>query len=177
MRLHSVRQRGFTLIEIVVVTTIIAIIVAAIAVRFDFDTSDERMREQIRRFDVLLHLAWEQAQIEGRSVGLQVEQDAFSFFTYDPLQRQWFALDEDEFFRRRELPQDMTFDLRMEDKNIELPTAEDDDNKIAPQILLLSSGEATPFSLFLESDSSDIAFELIVDPMGESETIEHDRGF
>lgn len=177
MHARGARQRGFTLIEILVVIVVIGTVVGVIAVRFDFNTSDDTLREHTRRLDVLLHLAWEQAQIEGRSVGLQIERDSFSFYTYDPLQRQWFAMEEDEFFRRRELPEGVTFDLRMEDKDIELPTAEEVEGEVAPQVLLLSSGEATPFSLFVESDDTDIVYELTVDPLGGSEIVEHDRGF
>lgn len=171
------RQRGFTLIEIVVVVAVIAIAVTVIAVRFDFNRSDDELREQTRRLQVLLHLAWEQAQIEGRSVGLQIERDSFNFVTYDPLQRTWLAMDEEAMFRRRELPEGMTFDLEMEDKDIELPTDDEDENAIRPQVLLLASGEATPFSLFVESDDTDITYELLVDALGDSQIVEHDRGF
>jgi len=172
-------QRGFTLVEIMVVTVLIAIMATVIVVRFDFRLGPRELREEIRRFDVLFHMAWEQAQIEGRSVGIEIDRSSFSFFTYDPLQRQWLSMENDEFFRRRELPPGIYFDLRLEDKAIELPTDEEseDDNDISPQILLLASGEATPFNLFIESDNADVAFELIVDQIGDSELIEHDRAY
>ncbi|MFK8018074.1 MAG: type II secretion system minor pseudopilin GspH [Gammaproteobacteria bacterium] len=175
----SLDQRGFSLVEIMVVVVVIAFSVSVVVVRFDFNLGPKELREEIRRFDVLFHMAWEQAQIEGRSVGVEVERDRFAFFSYDPLQRQWQSMEQDEFFATRELPEGMYFDLRLEDKSIELQTDEeaDEDNDISPQILLLSSGEATPFNLYVEADNSDIAYELIVDPLGDSELIEHDRGF
>ena len=168
-------QRGFTLVEIMVVVVVIAIGVTVIMTRYDFRLGPK----EIRRFNVLFHMAWEQAQIEGRSVGIEIDRGSFSFYSYDPLQRQWQTMENDEFFRTRELPEGMFFDLRLEDKAIELPTDEesDDDIDISPQILLLASGEATPFNLFVESDNADVAFELIVDPLGDTELIEHDRGF
>ena len=78
-----------------------------------------------------------------------------------------------------ELPDGIYFDLRMEDKAIELQTDDDDDSDIdiSPQVLLLASGEATPFNLYVESDDTDIAYELVVDVLGDSELLEHDRGF
>lgn len=172
-------QRGFTLVEIMVVVVVIAIAVTTVVVKYDFNLGPKHLREEIRRFDRLFQLAWEQAQIEGRSVGIEIEQSRFSFFTYDPLQRQWVGMENDEFFKTRELPEGIYFDLRMEDKDIELPTDDDEDSDIdiSPQVLLLASGEATPFNLYVESDNSDIAFELVVDVLGDSELIEHDRGF
>jgi hypothetical protein len=88
-------------------------------------------------------------------------------------------MENDEFFRTRELPDGIYFDLRMEDKAIELQTDDDDDSDIdiSPQVLLLASGEATPFNLYVESDDTDIAYELVVDVLGDSELLEHDRGF
>ncbi len=172
-------QRGFTLVEIMVVVVLIGISAGMILVKYDFNLGPKKLREEIRRFDVLFHMAWEQAQIEGRSVGIEIDNAGFSFYSYDPLQRQWLTMENDEFFQPRELPKDMYFDLRLEDKAIELQTDEDaeDDNDITPQVLLLSSGDATPFNLFIESDRADVAYELIVDQIGESEIIEHERGF
>lgn len=179
MTARRLRQRAFTLVEIMVVVVLIAIMVTVIVVRFDFQLGPRQLREEIRRFDVLLHLAWEQAQIEGRSVGIEIDRGSFSFYSYDPLQRQWVSMENDEFFRRRELPEGIYFDLRLENKAIELPTNEEseDDNDISPQVLLLASGEATPFNLFVESDNASVAFELIVDVIGDSELIEHEKAF
>ncbi|MFK7886198.1 MAG: type II secretion system minor pseudopilin GspH [Gammaproteobacteria bacterium] len=172
-------QRGFTLIEIMVVVVLIGIAVTTIVVKFDFNLGPKEVREEVRRFERLFQMAWEQAQIEGRSVGIEIDQSSFSFYSYDPLQRQWVGMENDEFFKTRELPDGIYFDLRMEDKDIELQTNDDDDTDIdiSPQVLLLSSGEATPFNLYVESDTSDIAYELVVDVLGDSELIEHDRGF
>ena len=174
-------QRGFTLIEILVVVVIIGTLVTAIMVRTgSFSQGDRRLREEVRRFDVLMNLAWEQAQIEGRSIGIKIDRDRFSFYSYDPLQRQWTTMENDDLFRTRELMEGIDLDLRMENQSVELPTDDGDDDEdtdINPQILLLASGEATPFNLYVEADFTDVDIELVVDVLGESEIIEHDRGF
>jgi general secretion pathway protein H len=183
-RADARRQRGFTLIEIVVVAFIIAIMASTIAVRFNFDTSDKRLREEVRRLDVLLHLAWEQSLIEGRSVGLEITRDSYRFFLYDQFERRWITMQDDRLLKERTLPEGTRFDLRMENTDIELPGPEDDDDdddndgldNIQPQIMLLSSGEVTPFNVFVENDDTDVRYELIVDAIGGSEIVEHDDG-
>ena len=177
------RSAGFSLVEIMVVVVIVGILAAAIVPRFNFDTSEERLREEIRRFDVLLSMAWEQAIIEGRSVGVEIEREAYTFYVYDPLDRQWYNLENDSLLKRRELPEGTYFDLRMEDQEIELATGDEDDeddddlDEVVPQVLLLASGEATPFSIYVESDDTETEFELVVDPFGDSEIIEHSNDF
>ncbi|MEM6638670.1 MAG: type II secretion system minor pseudopilin GspH [Pseudomonadota bacterium] len=174
-------QRGFTLIEIMVVVIMIGFIAATIMVKTGaFSKGEENLREQVRRFNVLRNLAWEQAQIEGRSIGIQIETDRYAFYSYDPLTRQWTEMGVDnDLFRSRELEAGIELDLRMENQSVELPKADEEDGglNVNPQVLLLASGEVTPFALYARADFSDVDVELVVDPLGETELIEHDRGF
>lgn len=174
-------QRGFTLVEMIVVVVMIGFLAGTLMIRAGaFSQGDRKLREELRRFDVLFHVAWEQAQIEGRTIGIKIDRDRISFYSYDPLNRSWATMENDDLFKTREFSDGIELDLRMENQSVELPTGEDDeesDSDINPQILLMASGEATPFSLYAEADFTDIDFELVVDVLGDTELIEYDRGF
>lgn len=168
--------RGFTLIEILVVVLIISI-VSAIAVFALRDTrGDTLIKEEAQRIATLLQLASEEAAMQGRDLGVRFRPESYDFLLYEPDLQNWVTLDYDRLLRERQVPDGIFLTLKLDDLDVELPQAEEDKLE-PPQVLILSSGETTPFELVIESDNSDYVYYLTGKPLGGVEIEWDERRF
>ena len=138
-----------------------------------------QLDEEMRRFTALVDLAGEEATLQGRDLGLHIDDDRYTFYVFDPDQQTWQTLPEE--LRERVLPEGIRLLLVLEGRPVTLKSdaAKDDDNKDTsdtnadlgpvPQILVLSSGELTPFQLTMESDNVDYHYEITGQPFGGTE--------
>ena len=120
---------------------------------------DRQLRVEARRIASLIELAQDEAVMQGREFGLEVMVSSFRFVEYDPFQSRWVEIVGDDMFRFRQLPEDIEFDLLLEDQIIVLGTGpqqiEDPDSDefsrsietYAPHVMIFSSGDSTPFEL------------------------------
>lgn len=137
--------------------------------------------------NALIRLASEQALLQGRDIGMAVEDNGYSFYLFDLVQQRWLNLGSEKLFRARSLPDNMRMELAVEENDVTWPDPEeneddeaDSDEEIVvptPQVLMLSSGEITPFELFFEMDNVEPAYQLTVNPDGSRELIELEHGF
>ena len=137
--------RGFTLIEILVVLFIVSvmtgIVVSSIPALVVTDTFDTEMR----RLKALMTLAHDEAVSASAELGFRTEGFGYEFVRYDDEGKHWVTLDERPF-RPRQLEEGQFLSLRIED--VPLTIGEDE----PPAVLILSSGEVTPFELRLKDD-------------------------
>ncbi|HEX7381973.1 MAG TPA: type II secretion system minor pseudopilin GspH [Nevskiaceae bacterium] len=152
--------RGFTLIEISVVLFIVGILAGAATLSITSRPLQERQHVEAQRLRQLIGLAADQAQLQGRQVGLRVSGDGYAFVSLDDARR-WIPFTQGDL-RTRRLPQPFTLRLSIEDTTDapsstpvtvdQLPATDPavgdaSGHRLAPQVLFLSSGEATPFRL------------------------------
>lgn len=173
------RQRGFTLIEVMVVVVIVGIMSAVVLMSLNLVGNDRQVRQEARRLASLVELAADEALLQGRELGLEFTTSGYRFVEFDPYGAQWHAVAGDELLRERRLPEGLRFYLYIEDKPVTLReqpaiTARDDEDSgprtdYAPHALLMSSGEITPFELMLERERDRQTFELRVTPAGDVE--------
>jgi len=159
-------ESAFTLIELLVVIVIVGIVSAVALLSFGILGDDRDLQRETRRLSSLIELATDEATLQGRDYGLELMQSGYRFVEHDPLTEQWFEIAADEFLRPRQLEEQYEFELYLEDRRIQLdPDATeievDDDedernirerdltNDYSPHILILSSGDVTPFELTL----------------------------
>lgn len=174
---------GFTLIEVLVVIMLIAIITTTIALRISA-SPEKHMHEEVRRMNALVRMASEQALLQGRDVGMSVEETSYSFYLFDQLQQRWLSMEAEAIFRTRTLPANMHMDISVEDSSVTWPepeenTEEDEDDAQTfptPQVLMLSSGEITAFDIYFTADNLDAALQLSSTLDGEREVIRHEFG-
>lgn len=179
---------GFTLIELLVVVVIIGIVSSVVLLSLGVLGDDRDLRQEVRRMASLLDLAADEAVLQGRDFGIEILQGAYRFVEYDPFLGQWHEVLGDDLLRQRDLPEDMRFELFIEDRRVLLNetaaelAVDDDEEKskgsstaYAPHGLLLSSGEVSPFSLAVRRDADRRQVTLVVAASGEIEITENDR--
>lgn len=142
----AAEHRGFTLIEIMVVVVIIGTIVTFAVLGLSMGRDDTVEREA-RRLHAVLELASEAALLEARELGLILEPDGYRFTELDG--DAWYGIRESDrrYLNPHALPDQVRMEVEVEglpgDRE---PGASEDDR---PGIMLLSSGEITPFRLRL----------------------------
>lgn len=170
---------GFTLIEVLVVVTIIGIISAVVVLSLGNLGDDRELQTEARRITSLIEMASDEATLQGRDFGLEFLQTGYRFVEYDALTGQWSEVFGDELMRLRQLAQDTEFDLFLEDRRILLDidaadSAQNDDaddnylrQDFLPHILILSSGDITPFRLEIVRNTDRSSVSLGVSANGE----------
>lgn len=162
------RMRGFTLLEILIVMVLIALLTAAAVNTINFAVSDANAKTEAQRIAALATLAAEEALLTGREYGLRIGDDELQFLLFDDAAGQWQPLtEEDRVFRPRAIPESLSYELVLEGQAVKLGDSEaaddpDEDVPEPPQLMFLSSGEITPFTL------------TIADEDGETWTVEGD---
>ena len=72
------RQRGFTLLEIMIVVVIFGILISLATLSIG-SISEEDISEHSRRFTTLIELSLEEAGIQNREIGLRFYQHGYEF--------------------------------------------------------------------------------------------------
>lgn len=147
--------RGFTLLEILVVLVIMATLAGLLVFSFS-DSPERRLRREADGLAALLNVAADEAVMRGMELGLIVTGEGYSFLYYNVATKKWEALP-DRPLGRHAFPEvyEVTFALdgeRLDEKSLERVralAARSDDEVKRPMLLLLSSGEITPFTLTL----------------------------
>ena len=163
-RLRRCRERAFTLIEILVVLVIIGILSAVAFLSFGILSDDDSMGREARRISSLIQLVTDEATTQGRDFGLEFMAAGYRFVEYDPLLDQWFEVIGDDYLVQRDLDEGVEFELFLEERKVLLHTEaqeteqdEDDAQRdltddYLPHVLIMSSGDVTPFELRLVRD-------------------------
>ena len=107
------KQSGFTLIEILVVVFLIALTAGIVSVNFRHDSS-QIVETEARRFVALVEQMCQESVIQGKVFAItRTGATGYRFVVFE--KDEWQAVKQDDIFRSRELPEDISLKLDVED--------------------------------------------------------------
>lgn len=139
---HIAPERGFTLIEMLVVLVIIGVMVAVATLAVGGSGARELQNAAERSFR-LIELACERAELGGRDIGFEPLRDGLRFGYYEL--DGWRALEENGGDELRARPWGEGVEIVAERDGESLPLQDEVDGD--PSFACLASGELTPLAL------------------------------
>lgn len=153
-------QRGFTLLEILLVVTLLGFVLGIATLNVGGNKARE-LRLFARHAHAVLQLAAEEAELQSTQLGLRVSDTSLQFVSFDAAENSWAAM-QDRPLQPLQVPEEVQVALEVED----IPGLEDtplsESEALQPQIVFLSSGETTVYSLLLQPARGE-AYKLLSD--------------
>lgn len=171
------RAPGFSLIELLVVVTIIGIFAGAAVLSLGILGSDRDLEREALRFRSLLDLLMEEAILESRDYGVMFSERGYRFFVYDYQQLIWLDPVGDYYLAEHQLQEPLSMALALEDRQVALDLEFDPEllEEPQPHVTILASGGITPFEAEFYRDLNGGRFVLTADLDGSLTVSE--RGF
>lgn len=164
MPLREPRSRGFTLLEILVVVAIIGVMATFALLSIGNRSLDDRLAVEARRLQEVMTLAADEAVLQGVELGFIQTPEGYEFLMLKD--GQWAPLEEAGPLRARELTEPFYVQLQIEGRRVAPVDTGDAKQELKPQIVLLSSGDATEFVLDLRARQFDSYYRLQGDVLG-----------
>ena len=160
-------QSGFTLIEVMLVVLIIGLVAGFAMYTVDSSGPQNKLKRSAQKFVALTELALDKAVLSGRDFGIAFDQEQYHFV--ELVEQRWQPL-QDKIFQEQSLEEiDISLEVEGFEWRPDLETfgsnelfgereIDRDQDEIEkphiPQLLILSSGELTPFTLGWQIASS-----------------------
>lgn len=145
-----------TLLEVIVVLVIVGLIMGFAVLSLGEGTQGHRIEREARRLQALFQLAGEMAVLQGREIGVMLEDRAYEFVVLQD--QEWLPFTEEHLFRPRTLPNGLQ--LQVFSEGIRRPVDNLDAAKY-PQVVFYSSGLLSPFEIVLSKGGSVSPIRLI----------------
>lgn len=144
--------QGFTLMELMVVLVVLGVMVGLATLSIG-DRTGAVVEEEADRLAALLRLAQEEAILAARPLGLRVEPDRYQFLEPDG-EEGWRRLQGDRMFKSRTVPEVVVLSVAVEglERALGEEGSEDDGDAPAPHLVLLETGELTPFEITVRGE-------------------------
>lgn len=170
---------GFTLIEVLVVLVLIGIIISFAVLKVGGDRRADELDRAARTFAAVLELASDAAISRGEEWGVQIDSEGYRFVVLgqdkqddkqdnDNKQDKWIDVEIDPVFRPRAWDRGMRVELELEGRDALLEDAGKEEDQ--PNILLLSSGEMTPFVATFSARETEARAQVEGDGLGNVKT-------
>ena len=157
------RRGGFTLVEVLVVVFIVSIMTGIAVVNLPSFVVSDDFDTEARRLHVVMEMMRDEALDQVSEYGFRSERSGYSFFRYDELEQTWVELSTRPF-EPRTLPESIVMSLSVEGTPLTLGLQ--DETSPTPPVLILSSGEITPFELTIREPRGTLQQVLLSDGYG-----------
>lgn len=177
----NTKQTGFTLIEVMLVILLIGVFVSAVTFS-SRNTLVDKLEQASDRFTGIFNIAAEYSLLNNLELGLLVEDNSYQFVAYDSENFLWLPIEGQAAFEPKAHEDIIQLTLELDGLPIDESSLideeedslfeeddelfeEDEEEKIIPQVLLLSSGDFTSFNLrfsFVDEIASEREIEMHV---------------
>ncbi len=152
-------QRGFSLLELIVVIAMMAVLTGVIVPRLNFGGEKEQIKTETLRLAELMNRATEESIFKTKQIGIRFTDSDYQFLALDGDGREgkWVSY-ESKTFRTREWPDNFDVEVEISGVAIELESSEafKIDEKTRPHVMFLSNGEVMPdFKVVVEKGLND----------------------
>ena len=159
------RQRGFTLLEVLVVVVIIAVLTVIAVMSIGVLGVDHGLDAEGDRYSDTVAAATEQAGLEGRDFGIWFGPGRYEVLAYVQRRDRWEPLADDRLYEPHELPAGVRLRVELEGKSLLLGAASPGATP-TPQVVLYAGGEVSPYRLTFARDGSERHFTVAGQPDG-----------
>ncbi len=176
-RYHQ-KQRGFTLLEVMLVLLLMGLAAGYVMFNAFGASKSDLLKSQAQRMQVLVDMASDYAVLNQQQLGIRIEEERSEYyFVYLDEDDEWQRIEGEKMYGTHPLPafftltlnlddlpwdvEDRLFDRSLFDENLSVSDAgvdignEEDKKLPPPQILIMSSGEITPFTLSFNYEGDD----------------------
>jgi general secretion pathway protein H len=174
-------NQGFTLLEIMVVLTIISLMLGMATLSTGGNEQRHEAQQQALRFIAQLDAYRDEAVFQNIDLGLAMDSESTQLLSYidinSPTQTDGKTKDEMSELKKNpwaaydgnlkdssEFPEQLSIALMLDDKDIDFSDLINDEG-VKPAILFLSSDEYTPFKITLQHDN-DESFSIFIEGDG-----------
>lgn len=171
------RMQGFTLLEIMLVMVVMGLAASFVVFNAFGINQTDQLKKEANRLQVLVDMASDYAVLNQRQLGVRFEQQRHEYyFVYLDDDDKWQKIENEKLYATHALADPFTFSLNLDDlpwdtedqlferdvfdENFSLDDTStnigDEEEKVLPppQVLIMSSGEITPFSLTFRYEPS-----------------------
>ena len=144
-----VASTGFSLLELLVVVAIIGLLAQAVALSWRALGNDQEIGQETGRLRSMIDVLHEEALMQTRDYGIMFTETGYRFYVFDYQQLEWVSPQGDRLLEPHALPPLLSMTLFLDGREVPLdPDFESQDiENPEPQVMLLSSGEVTPFTV------------------------------
>lgn len=155
-------QCGFSFLELLVVVAIIGLLAQAVVWSIGALGNDREIEDETNRLRSMLDLLHEEALMQSRDYGVMFTETGYRFYVYDYQQLAWAEPTTDRLLRPHALRPLLSLALVLDGREVPLERdfASQDIENAEPQVMLLSSGEVTPFSIEVSRANIEGRFKL-----------------
>ncbi|MFO7527219.1 MAG: type II secretion system minor pseudopilin GspH [Marinobacter sp.] len=140
---HRTTQRGFTLIEILVVLIVVGLLASLAVFTLGGGSQQRELENEVRELYLLMQTASEQAVLNNLEMGVRLEEGGYQFVAFQDQTAEWKASGE-QIFQARAFPEWLVATEYIEN---DAPRLASESDRELPDIVFFSSGETTPFQI------------------------------
>ena len=138
-------QRGFSLLEMMIVIMVIGILYSLAGSMLNLSVSDP-LNDEVARLRERVNMAQDESLVRSQALALGFGETGYAFFTQND-QSQWEPIEKDSLLKTYEWVGGYEQVLYVQGQAVSLPRNKD----IRPQVFILPSGEMMPFEWHLRA--------------------------
>ena len=154
------RQRGFTIMEIIVVVAVISLIASAILLNTNFNRPADRLETHVEKLAKTLTLLLQEAILNDANYAISLLPNGYTVLQFNG---ETWSEPEDRFILSLKVTGSDYRDELTINQRLVVPVKADE---LQPHILLLASGETTPFEWVLRDEKNRLGSKITSDILG-----------